>query len=93
MLTRCLDAILNQIAKIDNFIIVDNNSTDSTFEFLKEKEYLKNKIISYHELLENTGGAGGFYEGIKIAWDLSADWVWIMDDDVISENDCLNELI
>lgn len=31
---------------------------------------------------ENTGGSGGFSMGVRIAYDLGADWFWLMDDDV-----------
>ena len=31
---------------------------------------------------ENTGGAGGFHAGMKLAYDAGADWFWLMDDDV-----------
>ena len=41
----------------------------------------------------NLGGAGGFYEGIKICRDMECDYVWIMDDDTIPYTDCLEELM
>jgi GT2 family glycosyltransferase len=30
----------------------------------------------------NTGGAGGFHQGVKAAYAEGADWMWVMDDDV-----------
>jgi len=30
---------------------------------------------------ENTGGAGGFHEGVKRAYEKGYDWLWLMDDD------------
>jgi rhamnopyranosyl-N-acetylglucosaminyl-diphospho-decaprenol beta-1,3/1,4-galactofuranosyltransferase len=32
-------------------------------------------------LAENTGGAGGFHEGVKRGYELGYDWLWLMDDD------------
>ncbi len=29
---------------------------------------------------ENTGGAGGFYRGVKEAYDRGSEWFWVMDD-------------
>ena len=47
--------------------------------------------IHYVRMHENTGGAGGFYEGVKRGYEKGYDWLWLMDDDCIVENDCLNE--
>lgn len=46
--------------------------------------YLSNYNITFNyiRMNENTGGAGGFYEGIKRAYEKGYDWLWLMDDDV-----------
>jgi GT2 family glycosyltransferase len=49
--------------------------------------------IFYVRMHENTGGAGGFYEGVKRGYEKGYDWLWLMDDDVIPENNCLANLI
>ena len=61
-----------------------------------EKEFkIKNltdgEIIKLHyvRMHENTGGAGGFYEGVKGAYEKGYDWLWLMDDDAEPEEDCL----
>lgn len=47
--------------------------------------YLVNKSV-------NTGGAGGFYIGLKIAHQyLSTDYYWMMDDDGYPSEDCLKQ--
>lgn len=93
ILLQCLTAILQQTIKIEKLVIVDNNSTDGTEKLLEEQGYFDNKVICYQKLMENTGGAGGFHEGMKIARSMNPDWVWIMDDDVIPERNCLEELL
>ncbi len=94
MLTDTLDAILNQTYPVNKVILVDNKSTDGTIELLQEKGYLELPQLEIVALESNTGGAGGFYAGMKRSRDLSeADWVWIMDDDVEPEPNCLEELI
>lgn len=93
LLLECLEALVKQTYEQKNIIIIDNNSTDGTYECLKEKGYLDNKIILYKKLDKNTGGAGGFYEGMKFARTLNPDWVWIMDDDTIPKENSLEELI
>lgn len=48
--------------------------------------------IHYVRMHENTGGAGGFYEGIKRAYERGYDWLWLMDDDGVPDLDCLRVL-
>ncbi|MDO5851933.1 MAG: glycosyltransferase family 2 protein [Methanobacteriaceae archaeon] len=100
LLIECLDALINQKLNPDAIYIVDNNSTDKTFELLESHGYVtrnnfetskENVLIKYIPLNENTGGAGGFYEGVKQAH-LKYDWLWLMDDDAEVTPDCLYEL-
>ncbi|HIQ51524.1 MAG TPA: glycosyltransferase [Nautiliaceae bacterium] len=59
-----------------------------------EKKFKKNNIpIYYVRINENTGGAGGFYEGIKRAYEKGYDWFWLMDDDGIPDIKCLETLL
>jgi GT2 family glycosyltransferase len=81
LLKECLDALLSQTRALDSIILIDNASTDGTPEFLKENGYLDNPTIDYVRLPENTGGAGGFYEGVKRGYEKGYDWLWLMDDD------------
>lgn len=74
-----------------SLVIVDNASTDGTGEYLKSLESsLHLDIVS---LPTNTGGAGGFSEGMRRGYELGADFVWIMDDDGYPEPDALAHLI
>lgn len=41
----------------------------------------------------NTGESGGFNKGIEITLKNQSDYIWIMDDDVLPETDCLELLI
>jgi len=49
--------------------------------------------IHYVRMNENTGGSGGFYEGIKRAYERKYDWIWIMDDDTIPSSEALYNLL
>lgn len=93
MLIECLEAILRQSVEVDKIIVIDNCSTDNTPEYLEEKGVMSNDKIYFKRLDTNTGGAGGFHEGMKLARSMKPDWVWIMDDDVIPATDCLEELL
>jgi GT2 family glycosyltransferase len=87
LLKRVIDALLNQTIKISRIIVVNNNSTDGTKEWLDGREDLQ--VI--HQ--DNLGGAGGFRRGMQEACQNESDYVWIMDDDVTPEADCLEQLL
>lgn len=93
LLLECIEAILSQSYNVNKLFIIDNASTDGTFDLLKENGYLSNKHVEYILLEKNIGGAGGFHEGIKLANKDKCDWVWIMDDDTIPNKNSLEELM
>jgi rhamnopyranosyl-N-acetylglucosaminyl-diphospho-decaprenol beta-1,3/1,4-galactofuranosyltransferase len=93
LLTQCLNALLSQTRVPDKIVVVDNASSDGTPELLQEKGYLDNSVIDYVRLPENTGGAGGFHEGMKRAYEGNYDWLWLMDDDGYPAPDCLEKLL
>ena len=71
-------------------IVVNNNSTDGTREYLEQWLGTKSAFSKYVvNLNENLGGSGGFYEGLKNAIDLDADWIWVSDDDAFPEHNAL----
>lgn len=97
LLINCLDAISNQTFKPVAVYIIDNASTDGTSDLLESKKYIGNKRneieFNYVRLDKNLGGAGGFYEGIKRAYEEGKyDAYWVMDDDGIPNRDCLFHL-
>ncbi len=92
LLLECLNALLAQIYLVERILIIDNASTDGTPELLREKGYLDNSLIEYLQMPTNTGGAGGFHEGIKWAYKEGFEWIWVMDDDTIPDPNALSEL-
>lgn len=93
LLEVCLSAIANQTKRADLVLIVDNASTDGTEDWL-EKWLPENLPQSKVVLLDrNTGGAGGFSEGVRAAISEGANWVWMMDDDAEPHPDALAELM
>lgn len=92
-LLKNIKLLINQTTKIDKIFIIDNASTDGTYEILNENEILKRKDIEYIRLEENLGGSAGFYEGIKLAYEKKYDWIWGMDDDAYPNKNALQQLI
>ena len=99
LLKECLQALreqkVDQDTQLDIFL-VDNASTDGTKEWIdgivSVGDTAGRQIYATH-LAENTGGAGGFYTGMKWAYEHGADAIWIMDDDTIPQADALQKLL
>lgn len=108
LLQRCLTAILKQSQQVSAIIIVDNASNDGTFNYLvqnsiiadvpkKENDSLINvsshsDTIYYYRISKNLGGAGGFYYGLKLAYEQKIyDAFWLMDDDGYPSSNCLEK--
>lgn len=99
LLKECVYALLHQKDCTDtqlDILLVNNASDDGTKEWIEEqiahtKSHDTTPIYALH-LSENTGGAGGFYHGMKWAYEHGADAIWIMDDDTIPEEDALQKL-
>lgn len=91
LLLECLKALLNQKEAATDIVLVDNNSTDGTFEYISE--VLDNQKIHYYNTNENIGGAGGFNFGLKKAVELGYDYFWLMDDDSIPDENALYEIL
>jgi GT2 family glycosyltransferase len=89
LLTECLDGLLRQTLPLDAIYVVDNASIDGTGTYLEEMGYLAKPQIRYIRLPENSGGAGGFYHGVRAAFEAGYDWLWLMDDDTEPEPDAL----
>ena len=49
--------------------------------------------VYYVRMPQNTGGAGGFHEGMKRAYEKGYDWIWVMDDDAEPASDALEWLL
>lgn len=91
-LKHTLDCYDKQTVPFRTMIVVDNNSTDGTKEYLKEWETQKaayEKHVIYLE--KNAGGSGGFYEGEKYAMDNDPDWVYVADDDAYPDPDMMEK--
>lgn len=84
-LKGCLDSILKQSFTDIEIIVVDNNSSDGSREYLLD-EYLQVRLVS---LSTNTGFSPAVNEGIKLA---KGEYVFLLNNDTELVEGCLESL-
>jgi GT2 family glycosyltransferase len=89
LLRRCLLALQAQTKPLAEILVVDNACTDSTLEML-QAEF---PLVKVRSMERNTGGAGGFAEGLRIAQQGSYGYYWLMDDDAWATPSALERLL
>nr|WP_321464080.1 glycosyltransferase family 2 protein [uncultured Cohaesibacter sp.] len=87
-----LEKILAQTLPVETIVVVDNASTDGTDQYLTELSS-QNEKVKHLRLEKNLGGAGGFNKGMKLAYEIGSDYIWIMDDDCYAYDDALERLV
>ncbi len=87
LLSQCIDALRKQTHPIDKILVINNGSADNTELWLHSQTDIE--WITQ----ENVGGAGGFYTGIKTAYENGGTWIWLMDDDGYPKEDALEMLL
>ena len=88
-LEKCIPLLEAQTRPVDQILVVDNASTDATAEVLAGF----GDRVSVLTLEENVGGAGGFYRGMREAYERGFDWLWLMDDDTAPTETALERLL
>ncbi len=93
-LARLLRSLQSQTS-LNGLILLDN----SREEYLKENEAIFRTHADHYQFThlvhprENTGSAGAFCQGMKIAHEKGFDWIWLLDQDGTVENGCLASLL
>ena len=95
LLEKCLSCLCAQRfddarVRLD-ILVVDNASTDGTIEVVAPLTI--NERVRYFNTGANLGGAGGFAFGMEQAVLLGYDYVWVMDDDCLTEPGTLTALL
>ena len=108
LLAQLLDSIEKSSVAPWRVVVVDNENSAATGDIVRSFESRANALWGttdddpdaeggtsravYMPMEENTGGAGGFSAGVRRAYELGAEWFWVMDDDVAVEPDGLAKL-
>ena len=98
LLAELFDSILELTTAPWRVVVVDNENSGETARLVAgfaerldaqwppadddpDAEGGPSRVV-YDPMEENTGGSGGFSEGVRRAFELGAEWFWVMDDDV-----------
>ncbi len=93
LLAECVRALLAQTHPVDEVIVLDNASDDGTEEHLRAEGLLDDPRVRFERRDVNTGGAGGYREGVRLGIEAGRDWLWLMDDDAEPRHDALETLL
>ncbi len=88
LLKKVIGALLNQTIPLMKIIVINNSSNDGTLEWLNNNN---ERLLIITQ--PNTGSSGGQYTGFKAASEIDCDYVWVMDDDVMAEKNCLEIML
>jgi rhamnopyranosyl-N-acetylglucosaminyl-diphospho-decaprenol beta-1,3/1,4-galactofuranosyltransferase len=94
VLDACLQSLATQhLSETDRVHVVVNSNDAETLEVINSNRSALRASMT-HEVLNNEGPAGGFYAGIeKFLKESQTKYVWLMDDDIIVDTNCLEELL
>ncbi|HIE56928.1 MAG TPA: glycosyltransferase family 2 protein [Anaerolineales bacterium] len=86
---ECLRALAAQTYPNQRAIVLDNHSTDGSVEAIRA-EFPQVEIIP---IRENQGYAGNNNFGIQAALEQNADWIFVLNEDTVMAEDCVEQLI
>ena len=108
LLAGLLESVLGLTEAPWRVVVVDNENSAETAGIVADFERRANALwgattddpdaaggtsrACYVGMETNTGGSGGFSEGVRRAFELGAEWFWVMDDDVRVEPSGLETL-
>src|SRR5690349_659996 len=93
-LKTALEHVLVQVIKPTTIVIVDNNSTDGTIEFLQSVHGRDNIHCIFMD--NNTGSAGAIAAGMTFGLENTQnkyDYFWVLDDDTFYAPNALKDLV
>ena len=86
---ECLNSLSRDAYPNHKILVLDNDSKDGSVAAIQES-FPQVEIIA---LTENLGYAGNNNVGIQAALELGAEWVFVLNEDIILDNNCLAQLI
>lgn len=106
LLSKLFDSIAQLTVAPWRIVVVDNENSQVTADLVQafaervdeqwgsagDDDLGGQSRVAYRPQPENLGGSGGFSAGVQAAYELGAQWFWVMDDDVAVEPEGLARL-
>ena len=106
LLANLFESFLKLTVAPWRIVIVDNEKSERTAEMVADLDKqvtrqwgktIADACGNEHRVVyapqdDNLGGAGGFSAGVRKAYELGAEWFWVMDDDVAVESEGIERL-
>ncbi len=89
---ECIISLKSSVVQFYKIIIVDNNSTDGSFEALEDC-FSGDETLILIRNEQNVGFAAGVNRGIRMAISLGSDFVFLINNDAIIEPDTILHLL
>lgn len=90
LLKECINNALHQENVYTELVIIENKSSDGTYAYLKSLTEVRIHCVFENN---NVGGAGGFHDGLKYAFEQTdCDWFLLIDDDAMIEKNYLSKI-
>ncbi|QNK58371.1 glycosyltransferase family 2 protein [Paenibacillus sp. PAMC21692] len=87
---KCIESVLRSSYTHYDLYVVDNGSTDGSADAITAQFASQVKLIRKSQ---NTGGAGGFQVGIQAALAENYEFLYLLDNDVVVDQDALRHLV
>jgi hypothetical protein len=89
---ECIFSLKNSLIPLYKIILIDNGSTDNSFELLKNY-FSSDETIMLIRNERNLGFAGGVNKGIQIAVQIGSDFIFLINNDAVIERDTILNLV
>lgn len=91
---ECIESLIKMVnIEVCRILIVDNNSTDTSYQIL-DKKYKQNKYVEILKAKENNGFSAGNNIGIEYAFaQNNVSHIWLLNNDTTVDRFCLENLL
>jgi len=92
LLKVCIEALISQRQYgLSRIHIVVNSQDAETLEVIRS--FMNDPTFLTYDRYNNPGPAGGFHYGLKRFIEEGLEYAWVMDDDIVVKDDCLQQLL